>query len=696
MLFSQTLRNTVHNKFMESLPMGLLNREILMGLHGCSEDERIIMEFFYSTMPASDIGDYDFSLYKKFADFGLFLMENPQWDKQIPEEIFLDFVVYYRINNERIEDCRPSFYNALQKRISGKSMREAALEVNLWCAEHVSYKDTDARTASPLTVLKSSYGRCGEESTLVVSAMRSVGIPARQLYTPRWAHCDDNHAWVEVWCDGDWYYLGACEPEPVLNRGWFDSVSARAMLIDSKAFLNGAGEEVISQKGQVLITNQLSRYALSRSFTVIVKDTVPAAGVAVHFELLNSSEFFPISTIMTDKAGRASLTLGFGSIHIHAVKDSRFVEVIVDTGETDSITIDFSKAKYMEGEYEEALNFRAPKYSERNVIELTEEQKALHSRVIECINQKRREYEEGFYKKKVAEELAIQFSHPQTVLDILKASEGNFQEIYDFLSMDFGAYNKELQLLMLESLSKKDYRDVQCNTLEGHFKSALEYEKDYPPEIFLSYIMCPRVYYEELAPYRELISSIFDIETKEIFRKQPKRIWEYVLKFQMDTSRYHEKLIGTPAGIIRSGLSGSTGRKVLFTAICRTLGIPARINPIDLVVQYYGSGEFINVEEKYDEDNGNARLILMGGEEKWSYFHNWTISVLKEGNYLTLDIADCSWINGKLELLLKQGNYRVITSNRAPDGNQFARKYCFNLAVGEAKTLVISLRKIEL
>ena len=44
-----------------------------------------------------------------------------------------------------------------------------------------------------------------------------MGIPARQIYTPRWAHCDDNHAWVEVWVDGSWHFLGACEPEETLD-----------------------------------------------------------------------------------------------------------------------------------------------------------------------------------------------------------------------------------------------------------------------------------------------------------------------------------------------------------------------------------------------------------------------------------------------------------------------------------------------
>lgn len=697
MPFTQKIRDDIHKKFIGSMPLGKLDEEIRMKLQDCNEAERTIIEFYYSTMPASDIGDYDFSLYKKYADFGLFLVENSQWKGIIPEDIFFNFVLHYRINNEAIEDCRPFFHNALKDRIKGKGMIEAALEVNIWCAEHVTYRPTDERTASPMTVLRSSYGRCGEESTLLVTAMRSVGIPARQVYTPRWAHCDDNHAWVEVWCDGVWYYLGACEPEPVLNRGWFNNASARAMLVDGKAFLPIDGEEIITQMGQTLFLNELSRYAPSGYFTVTIKDNdLPVAGATVNFEMLNGSEFFPLASIETDETGRAGLTLGFGSIHIHAVKDNRFAEGIINTGDNASITLDFSKAVLKEPECQEDFNFVAPKDSLRNNITLTEEQKELRRLVINDADQKRKEYAKGFYHVEKAEKIAAQFSLPQEVMDILKAAEGNFREIYDFLSMDFGTGDKELQLQMLKCLQKKDYRDVSCSVLAEHFKYALKYQKDYPMEIFVPYIMCPRAYHEELTLYREFISSKIDKHGAELFRKKPGQIWEYTSKFQTDSHRFHERLLGTPEGIIRSGLAGSKGRKVLFTAICRTLGIPARINPVDLAAQYYDKGGFRNVEESSGEDKENAVLVLLGGAEEWFYLNNWTIAVLMEGSYQTLELADYTWESGKLELSLKPGSYRLITSNRTPNGNQLAKKYCFDLEAGKTKTLAISLREIEI
>ena len=701
MIFSKDIQRIIHDKFIENFPLGLLEKEILTKLENCSNDVRVIMEFFYGTMPASDIGDYDFDLYKGFADFGLFLADNSQWKELVPEDIFFNFVLHYRINNEAVEDCRMFFYNELKDRIHGKSMKKAALEVNIWCAEHVTYRSTDDRTASPLTVLKSSYGRCGEESTLLVAALRSVGIPARQVYTPRWAHCDDNHAWVEVWCEGEWYYLGACEPEPVLNKGWFDNASGRAMLIDTRAYLPVEGEEVISCQGKTLILNEVGRYAPSGYFNVTVKDSLPVAGVTVHFEMLNGSEFFPIASIITDELGNAGLTLGFGSIHIHAVKNGRFAEAFINTADRDFAILDFSQAVLTETEYCEDFDFVAPKDSMRNNIQLTEAQNQERNSIIDKANLKRKEYANSFYQEEKAERLAAQFSSSGEATDILQAAEGNFCEIYKFLAMDCDTADivntdKELQLQLLKCLSKKDCRDVKCNVLREHFICSLEYQKDYPPEIFLRYIMCPRAYYEELTTYREFILSLFDRHRSELFREQPGRVWEYVLKFPSNPDRIYERLTGTPKGTILSGYAGLKEQRVLFTAICRTLGIPARINTVTGTAQYYKDGEFRDAEDDDNKYGEKSKLILTAGSEKLNYLHNWTIAVLKKGLYKTLDFSDFLWRNGRMELSLNPGGYRIITSNRAPDGNQYARKYCFTLKAGKTKTLDISLRQIEL
>ena len=214
---------------------------------------------------------------------------------------------------EEIAPCRTFFRREIGERTGGMSFREAALEVNYWCAQEATYHCTDDRTLSALAVYRRGNGRCGEESVFTVNALRSVGVPARQVYAPKWSHCDDNHAWVEIWCDGSWYFLGACEPEEILNKGWFTNASSRAMMVHSRVFDTMIPEgEVIGKDGMVTMLNELKRYALTKEITVSVKDShgKPAEGAEVSFEVLNYSEYAPIAELKTDSLGKVCLTTG--------------------------------------------------------------------------------------------------------------------------------------------------------------------------------------------------------------------------------------------------------------------------------------------------------------------------------------------------------------------------------------------------
>ena len=56
---------------------------------------------------------------------------------------------------------------------------------------------------------------------------------------------------VELWCDGKWYFTGACEPLMILNKGWFTNASSRAMMVHSRLFdlFQAEGEDVIGKEG---------------------------------------------------------------------------------------------------------------------------------------------------------------------------------------------------------------------------------------------------------------------------------------------------------------------------------------------------------------------------------------------------------------------------------------------------------------
>lgn len=255
--YRQTVEQAYNNK------VKLIGKNVSLKPNGkMTEREQEALEFLYAYMPLADALDYTPDFYLASVRSTFQTQKEMAWGEKVPELLFRHFVLPLRVNNENLDSARIVFYRELKERVKGMSMQEAILEVNHWCHEHVTYQPSDARTLSPIACLRNALGRCGEESTFTVAALRAIGIPARQVYTPRWAHTDDNHAWVEAWADGKWYFLGACEPEAVLNLGWFNAPASRALLTHTRAFGDYRGpEEVVLRTSNYTEINLIDNYA---------------------------------------------------------------------------------------------------------------------------------------------------------------------------------------------------------------------------------------------------------------------------------------------------------------------------------------------------------------------------------------------------------------------------------------------------
>ena len=307
-------------------------------LAALEQERRQAMEFLRDHLPESDLDCYPFDLFLAFADQALSVRREAPWCAALDEEIFCHYVLFPRVNDEDLSFHRALFHDALWPRVKDlPTLEEKVLEVNRWCHENASYQFQDDRTASPLTVYQSGSGRCGEESAFLVSALRSVGIPARQVYSPRWAHCDDNHAWAEALCGDTWRFLGACEPEPILDRGWFNTAASRAMLIHSRLF--GAGRSSLhgtplGTDGAVTWYNQTARYARTRTYTfrAVREDGAPAAGVRFLLQVVNEASFHTIASLTADEKGEARAELGLGDLHVQALLEGLRPKGTVRTG----------------------------------------------------------------------------------------------------------------------------------------------------------------------------------------------------------------------------------------------------------------------------------------------------------------------------------------------------------------------------
>ena len=690
MIFTQKVVDATQVKFAALLEKAgeVKKQEILACLEEAkktvSEDVIFAIQWIYANSPLSDMANYDFDMFKTCAEHGVMLRETSPFAKDLPEDIFLNYVLHIRVNEEELCDCRKLFHSLLADRVNHLSMHDAIIEANYWNCENVMYQLTDIRTISALGAYNSAYGRCGEESNFGVNVFRAIGIPARQIYTPRWAHCDDNHAWVEVYCDGNWYFLGACEPEEVLNKGWFTNASSRAMLIHSRCFGEIEGEEIISKVGMASFLNNLKLYAVTKKITVVVKDEdgnrVPGAQVA--FGILNYSNIFNAAVMTADENGEASLTCGLGSLNIHVKKDGKYCEKLIFTPDQDVVEIVLKTEPIVHDEWQQFVTI-APKDQIVNGAKPTEEQKELCAVKTTAANAKREQRVVDMFDADKANAIVAKYGYSQEIYNVLFDSRSNMANLVAFLEDEnYDAHAKEMLLL---TLSKKDRRDVNIEIL----KEALDLTKDFTYEdedLFYKYVVCPRAYYEPMCKSRQFILDFFTEEQKVAFKADPKSVWTYINEtIGFDPTIEYGQITTNPIGALTVKNASPLSKKILFVAICRALGIMSRINMLNQLAEYYVDGAFVPVEVL---EKGNCTIIFeKESDETFLYYPDFSIGLLVNGEYQTLDLENEKWDGNQLKINVTSGEYRVITDNRLPNGNLYANKYHFALAEGETKTL---------
>ena len=482
--------------------------------------EREALMFLYAYMPIGDITDYSGNYYLENLRLSEQARNEMSWGKNVTDELFRHFVLPIRVNNENLDDSRKVFYGELKERVKGLSMKDAILEVNHWCHEKVVYRPSDARTSSPLASVKTAYGRCGEESTFTVAALRSVGIPARQVYTPRWAHTDDNHAWVEAWADGEWYFFGACEPEPVLNLGWFNAPASRGMLMHTKVFgrYNGP-EEIMLETPNYTEINVIGNYAPTAKAVVTVTDAngKPVSGAKVDFKVYNYAEFYTVATKYTGTDGRASLTAGKGDMLVWASADGAFGFSKLSFGKEDTLNLVLDKKG---GEaYTLDLDITPP-VEGANLPEVTPEQRAENDLRLAKEDSIRNAYVATMLTEERAKTALASFQQEgiadtEQFVKMLVASRGNYQTLLDFRKSAAECDREGLALPLLQQLSAKDWRDVSLEVLEDHLKNAPD-----PQETDLwacAEIANPRVENEMLTPYRSFFKKVISKEVSGEF-----------------------------------------------------------------------------------------------------------------------------------------------------------------------------------
>lgn len=668
-----------------------------------SSEEKQALEFIYAYAPLSDLADYQPEFFLKNVQYSLKARAEMPWGKTIPEEEFLHFVLPLRVNNENLDNFREVMYNEITQRIKGMDMKQAALEINHWCHEKVNYRGTDSRTSAPLSTVKKTFGRCGEESTFTVTAMRTAGIPARQVYTPRWAHSDDNHAWVEVWIDGRWHYLGACEPDVDLDMGWFSEPARRTMLVHTRAFGRYFGpEDVVIADDRFSELNLTSNYAATKRITISVRnaDGTPADSAKVEYQLYNYAEYYPIATGFTNASGLTSLTTGMGDLVIRATKNGKFAYQKLSVPEKDTLQLTLDQTTPANtGESWDLVPPHAAKVESTVTPEARKANDIRLAKEDELRNGYMKTFRDSAWVKDFAAKTQLPFD---TICRFIKLSYGNWDQISAYLEKNAPAYRSTVLELAIQ-LADKDYSDAPEPVLTDHLAQTaqLGLQKVVPSkELFVKYVLAPRIALENLGPWRSFLATSFGPEMANSARNDISAITNWIREnISVNTvANRHSRAPLTPVGVYKLRVADPHSRDIFFVAACRTFGIPARLNPETQIPEYNKNGQWLragfDTEAAAQPEKGRLKLTEKGNAVAPQYYLHYTIGFLKDGFYRTLEFPEgASLTNTQKPLELEVGQYVLVTGNRQQDGSVLSSMTYFSIEKGKLTSVAVELRK---
>jgi len=261
---------------------------------------------------------------------------------------------------------------------------------------------------------------------------------------------------------------------------------------------------------------------------------------------------------------------------------------------------------------------------------------------------------------------------------------------------------RPLAISLLKILTDKDLRDTKAFILSDHLKNSIRFEKQYNIKdtgIFFNYVLNPRIANEMLVGYRSYFVQNLPADLSRNAKKDPYMIVRYLnenIRIADDENYY--KIPLTPKGVNELKVSDTWSRAICFVAICRTLGIPARLEPGSNVPQYFFDSDWNDIyfadQERPMEKKGYLKLISDDTDPVPEYYIHFTLARLENGRYNTLEYDYNKKINDfNKELMLTPGKYMLVTGNRINDSKILSSLFFFDLSENQHKTLDIKLRK---
>lgn len=619
-------------EYLSSKRLHLFSQDIKQYRERSAGERRVFINYIIASLSDADI-NIDLLTLKDYVEHSLMLYKNPYWE-EIPISIFLSFVLEPRSSKEKIEACRTFFHREIKRFVHSDKLR-TILDVNHWSSGEVRYASSDARTKSAWLTYETGTGRCGEQAVFLVQLYRSLGIPSRVVYVPMWSHIDDNHAWVEVYIDNKWKYIGTSENVENLEKAWFTIPSTRAPYVFSHYPGTLQQEGALPEDKHKLWTtiDQTNYYTSTKSISLEAKPEL--ALDTIDIVVINYGNFRILRTIYL-KNHKANFIFGSGDFFLraHSQKGSILKHVPREMTQVKITDSDLLRSKRDISQNPGPTLFR----SNLNY------------------DFERKKYENearDFYNKRYEEKMSQ--------LNLNNVNKDDKEKLKEFLADDFSS--------LWETMNEKDKLDFKADYYIAHYQGVSKFKDKFPKEIFFNYLANPRILWEEITPYCTAFQNIFK-ENKE-WIENPRLIKKWVDENISTHSNYLIPNVYMPVNkMLDHPVGNPVDKKILVVAIARSLGIPARINPDNYNLEYYFENNFHSFEKKvrYHEltvqgDIAGCTMSLSLASNSQDFSDN--VDIETQQNYYVSSYPE--------------GSYELLISKRLPSGKILAKIYRIDL-----------------
>jgi hypothetical protein len=631
------------------------------------------------------------------------------YSSQYSEEIFRHFVLPHRVSQEPLEDYRKQFYEELKPLVADvDDIEKAAVLVNLWASEQMTFKQTSGRDQGPVTTIKRGYGRCEEMMIIYIAAARSVGIPARPASVSYWNFTDNNHAWVEIWTPEGWKYTGGAEPANTLNKAWFKNTTKRATLVTSEAFGNYNSKNTIKQENNMTYISSIGYYTDFEYCNIRVSTSggTPVDEANVSLYATSYGGLFPLTTMETSKNGEVSIPLGKGTVFVTAFKDNKFGHSILNTMENSETLITLTDEKTIDKQFDFLfpIPFSDPEDEEVNEIpedkfKLMRENADL-KRKNRLSNLKKSNDFAKYYDlaKDAAVKSSLYFDDRKSFLDKAdELAENSPQYLHVLQKNEADSLKTKILVNMLMDWDIKDLIEVpdstEINDIVDIYQSGkLRFQDSIPDSLFFENVIgrtWRSAVPQENGWWRKLSDKTGELANDDINITVQNVIDWVDTHVEVDSSFIWTYFSGSvnPIDILNMKHIPEFYRTKLMNSILKQLGIPLQWKGR---LEYYNSVEFVAVEniqeeEKKDYEAEVTITIFADGEQiKAEPFTNFLISGLDEDGTISY-----IFFEGTNDSLVYKAKYR-----RQDDDNIYIESFIRN-SNGDANVVVRTIDQAD-